>query len=222
MEYIYHHLGLGDHIICNGLVREIIKKNFFESYKLIVKKYNLPSVKFMFRDIENLLLEEVCNDQEADELIFKSNKPFKKIGFQGAYGNVAWDESFYRQCGIDFNKRWSSFKYVRNLIMEDNLYKTLNPTREKYVLIHNKGSDGIDRIDYNNVNNSIKKIFVEKCTDTIFDYTKLIENAEEVHCVSSSFIALVDSLDIKNEIFFHNKNVRADSNFSLKLKWKII
>tara|TARA_R110000868_G_scaffold5669_3_gene33483 strand:+ start:1654 stop:2184 length:531 start_codon:yes stop_codon:yes gene_type:complete len=176
----------------------------------------------MFRDIENLLLEEVCNDQEADELIFKSNKPFKKIGFQGAYGNVAWDESFYRQCGIDFNKRWSSFKYVRNLIMEDNLYKTLNPTREKYVLIHNKGSDGIDRIDYNNVNNSIKKIFVEKCTDTIFDYTKLIENAEEVHCVSSSFIALVDSLDIKNEIFFHNKNVRADSNFSLKLKWKII
>ena len=37
MKYIYHHLGLGDHIICNGLVRyfkelhgEVKKEKSFE------------------------------------------------------------------------------------------------------------------------------------------------------------------------------------------------
>ena len=217
---IYHHLGLGDHIICNGLVREIIRNNCFKSYKLIVKKHNLPSIQFMYRDIKNLSLKEVNNDLEADEFILKSNKPYMKIGFQCTYSNVTWDEFFYKQCNIDFDKRWNSFKCERDLSLEENLYKTLNPTGEKYVLIHNKASDGIDRIDYNTVNSSIKKIFVEKCTDIIFDYTKLIENAEEIHCVSSSFIVFVDSLDIKNKIFYHNKNARIDSNFTLKLKWK--
>ena len=27
MKYIYHHLGLGDHIICNGLVRHFKETN---------------------------------------------------------------------------------------------------------------------------------------------------------------------------------------------------
>jgi hypothetical protein len=219
---IYHHLGLGDHIICNGLVREIIKNNSFNSYKLIVKKHNLPSVRFMFRDIKNISFQEVNNDVEADQFILKNNKPYVKIGFQFMHSNVTWDKSFYKQCDVDFNKRWDSFKYERDLISEENLYKTLNSTQEKYVLIHNKASDGIDRIDYKIVDDSIKKIFIEKHTDVMFDYTKLIENAEEVHCVSSSFIVFVDSLNIKNKIFYHNKNARTDSNFILKLKWKTV
>ena len=97
---IYHHLGLGDHIICNGLVREIIRNNCFKSYKLIVKKHNLPSIQFMYRDIKNLSLKEVNNDLEADEFILKSNKPYMKIGFQCTYSNVTWDEFFYKQCNI--------------------------------------------------------------------------------------------------------------------------
>lgn len=37
-----------------------------------------------------------------------------------------------------------------------------------------EGSDGVDRINYDFVNDNLKKIFVEK-SETIFDYIKLIE-----------------------------------------------
>ena len=56
MKYIYHHLGLGFHIICNGLVRSLI--NFNERYVMFVKEPNLTFVKFMYRDLNNLEFEK--------------------------------------------------------------------------------------------------------------------------------------------------------------------
>ena len=50
--YIYHHLGLGDHIIVNGLIRKIIKDDGL--YFLFCKKHNVDSVEFMFKDLTNL------------------------------------------------------------------------------------------------------------------------------------------------------------------------
>ena len=52
MNIIYHHLGLGDHIICNGLVRRLINNN--ETFGLFVKKQNVKNVEFMFKDLKNL------------------------------------------------------------------------------------------------------------------------------------------------------------------------
>ena len=51
-KYIYHHLGLGDHIICNGLIRNLI--NYDDKYFMFIKQHNLVSVKFMFRDLKNI------------------------------------------------------------------------------------------------------------------------------------------------------------------------
>jgi len=50
--YIYHHLGLGDHISCHGIVRHFceIKDKVF----LFVKENNYKNVKRMFSDIKNL------------------------------------------------------------------------------------------------------------------------------------------------------------------------
>ena len=55
---IYHHLGLGDHIICNGLVREICN-NSKNSFLLPAKKQNFQTVEFMFRDLKNLTVVSV-------------------------------------------------------------------------------------------------------------------------------------------------------------------
>ena len=35
---IHHHLGLGDHFVCNGLVRFIIDKNNYEQYYIPAKE----------------------------------------------------------------------------------------------------------------------------------------------------------------------------------------
>ncbi len=219
---IYHHLGLGDHIICNGLVRELIKKNQYKSFKLIVKKNNISSVEFMYQDIKNLSLISVNDDLEADQFILKNNIPYIKLGFKSPPENITWDQLFYIEANIDFNKRWESFFIERNKSSEENLFNKLNPNNEDYILIHNKGSDNIDRIKYEIINDKIKKIFVEKHTNVLFDYAKLIENAKEIHCVSSSFKDFVDSLGIEKKVYYHNIPPRPDSNHKTKLNWILV
>ena len=47
-------------------------------------------------------------------------------------------------------------------------------------------------------------MFVEKETDifkNIFLYTKLIQNANEIHCVDSSFLHLVERVDTEANYF---------------------
>ena len=51
--YIYHHLGLGDHFHCNGVVRFLCKEKYNKSnVKLFAKKKYLEMIQFMYRDFE--------------------------------------------------------------------------------------------------------------------------------------------------------------------------
>ena len=52
MKYIYPHMGMGDFLICNGLIRKLIKTQ--EEYSIFVHKKNYESVDFMFKDLKNI------------------------------------------------------------------------------------------------------------------------------------------------------------------------
>ena len=60
MKYIYHHLGLGDHIICNGLVRHI--KKFEDVVYVFCKPHNTKNVEYMYRDNPNIKVLSVGED----------------------------------------------------------------------------------------------------------------------------------------------------------------
>jgi hypothetical protein len=216
MKYIYHHLGLGDHIICNGLLRNIINQK--HEYSLFVKPHNFESVKFMYRDLKNLHF--ILSDDKYCVEFLKDKIDKIIIGF-GSHPGISWDEFFYFQHSIDFSERWNSFKIYRDNEREDYLYNKLNSKNEDFILIHAIGSDGIDRIDYSVINNNFKRIYVKNYTNNIFDYLKLIEKAKEVHCIESSFHVLVDSMDLNNNLFFHNKNSRGFQH-KIENKWKIV
>jgi hypothetical protein len=225
MKYIYHHLGLGDHIICNGLVRTLLNLNVRDEYSLFVKKHNEVSVKFMYNDLTNLKTISVNSDNCVREFICKNKIADSDLlicGFNDPSEEVSWDELFYFQHNVDFKNRWDKFKVKRNFVSENSLYKQLNPNNEEYILIHSKGSDNIERINYDCISTPFKKIFVEKHTDNIFDYLTLIELANEIHCVTSSFHVLVDSLSLNNKLFLHT--VLKSRGFSHKLKniWQIV
>lgn len=222
MINIYHHLGLGDHIICNGLVREIYKKH--PQIKLFCKKQNFISVSFMYKDLVNLKIENVNCD---DDIILEKNTlkiGFEKILYYIEKENATWDESFYKQCDIDFSKRWSSFYLKRDPISEEKLFRKLNPENKPFCLIHSSGSDGIDRTDKTKINQDLYRIDVKKeNTNNIFDYCSLIEFAEEIHCIDSAFKHLVDSFDLNNKLYYHyNINQRSFLNHQSKNRWIII
>lgn len=219
MKYIYHHLGLGDHIICNGLVRNLINKN--ENYSLFVYPHNRKSVEFMYSDLSNLTFIE-GNDSSACDFLDGVEPENRFICGFGSANNVSWDEAFYYPHNIDFSKRWDSFYTPRDKTREEYLYNLLNPKDEDYVLIHSKGSDDFDRINYDVIDNNIKKIFVEKHTDVIFDYSLLVEKAKEVHCVESSFHVWMDSVELNKNLFFHTLHKNRGFSHKIKDKWKIV
>lgn len=222
MNIIYHHLGLGDHIVCNGLVRKIVNNN--ETFGLFVKKHNMKNVEFMFKDLKNLKMIPVDGDHNVSE--FNSDNIISighnKLGSIMTQYGCLWDEAFYKQMNIDFTERWNSFFYKRDFESEKKTYEKFNPNDENFVLIHNADSSNTDRIDYSKVSEKFTKIFVNK-TEPFFNYGFLIAKAKEVHCVDSSFKHLVDSIPTMGKLFFHKNYIpRPISEHNHKKNWIII
>jgi hypothetical protein len=209
MKYIYHHLGLGDHIICNGMVRL-----FYERYgkiKLFSKNGNLENVKFMFSDLSNLELIPVNNDYDVESYIIKNNiqNDLIKIGFSEMRRHQpphTFDQAFYKIAQMDFNTRFDYFKVPRNYEAENSVYNELNPTNEPYIFVHDDKNRGFE-IDKSKIDSKLK-IIENDIKYGLFDMLKIIENAEEVHVMQSSIKDLINSYAFTKPKFFLHLYVR--------------
>lgn len=208
---IYQHLGLGDHIICNGLIRNLIKHK--HQYKMFVFKKYLESVSFMYRDIKNLDFIVVESDWDARNYINLNNElEVIYIGagngdqsfFSGPF-DIEFDEMFYKQHNVDFKKRWKDFKCLRDDDREKKLFQRYNVVEGEYVFIHD---DEQRHLHIRKENLNLENLPVIKpnnhLTNNIFDYCYLMENAKQCHFIDSAFKLVFDSICTKNEnIFFH-------------------
>jgi hypothetical protein len=201
MKYIYHHLGLGDHIICNGLVRHI--KKFEDVVYVFCKPLNTKNVEYMYRDNPNIKILSVGEDIDVTRYINNNNIQNDTIvvGFIGENRDEvsSFDESFYFQHKIPFSKRFDDFYFERDFELEQNIVKELNPNNEKYIFTHN--------IDISKINTNFK-IIDNPVNYSIFNLISLIENAEEVHLMESSIKNLVNSYKMEKPKFFYHKYVR--------------
>lgn len=227
--YIHHHLGLGDHFVCFGIVKHYAQK--MNSVSLFVKHHNISSVKSLYKGLSNVTLIPIENDSEVDLFCSLNNVECFKVGHRSLsyYQSLGltWAEAFYKQCNIPYSKRWEDFSIERDLECEEEMFRFKNPNKEKYALIHSISSTGEDGIDYTQINPSLKQIQVTKeklGSQSIFDYIKLIFEADEIHCIDSAFIHLADSFKLNNNLFFH-KNYKSrghTSEYPLQNRWKII
>lgn len=223
--YIYHNLGLGDHIICNSIVRHYAK--LYDKIYLFVKNHNYISVKFMYQDLDNIvfIVGQVYSDG-IDTFVLpyieKYQDKILRIGYKDI--GLSFDEYFYYSNGISFEKRWSDFYVDRNPYSEMEIFNKFN-VHEDYIFLH----EDVNRnyiIDRNNIINKDLRIIspIEGLTDNIFDYCYLLENAKEVHCIDSSFRLLADSINLKTlDLFYHINRNQDDKLYSSSLKnWKKI
>ena len=155
---VHHHLGLGDHFVCYGLVRTLQDRH--GGIELYCKKNNYNSVKTMYKGTGiNILL--VDSDLECN--------PDIQIGFTDAtMTEEKFGEEFYRQASVPYENRW---KYS---IEHDHEPIKLDVDR----FIHDDQQRGY-KIELDG--------FRPYLTDNIFDWSYAIENAKEVHCIESSF-----------------------------------
>ena len=199
---LHHHLGLGDHIICNGMVYGLIEKYDVEQLYLMVKDVNLPTVNKLYEDSDIVIPVSIPYETYEKEQQFvaeyRSDIPHLDIIYTGG-GSEFFDIEFYGMADIEFQDRWDKFKMP------------------KECLVHCQGSPGPYNLD---ITTDLPIYYVESgLTDTILNWADVIKNAKEIHCIDSSIIHLADSLDLTTEkLYYHD--VGRGSQFHLINGWK--
>jgi hypothetical protein len=221
--YVSTHMGLGDIILCNGLIRNICKIK--PHVTIFCKPKYITSVTYMFRDLKNL---EIVSIEDTQVHTILDNVPNNEKYFVG-HGNISrllsqntFDVCFYKQTGLDFNRRWSDFFVERDETIENEFYEQHCPSTP-FAFVHDDHSRGF-YINEGLINKNYK-IYRPSPTDNIFKFCKIIEKASEIHCMDSSFKHIVDSMDIKIDKLFYHIYVRGDNTAGYtqsKLNWKLI
>ena len=227
---VYHHLGLGDHIICHGIIREYCKK--FQRVGLFCLPHNYASVSFMFRDLANLSI--IVNDNFGAKTFIKKNqttKEFQKtiiIGFKNLSrtSREPLEKQFYKLAGVSFEKKWENFFVKRDHEREVDMLKK-SGVESQYAFIHEDASRGYI-IDRGKISKNLHIFSSDRsATENIFDYCSIIEKAKEIHLIDSSFMFLVEHLNYINphqKLFIH-RYTRENPNWKLpilKKDWQII
>ena len=206
--FVCHHLGLGDCIVHNGMIRKIYQENPDCLICVPSKPNNLDNVLFMYRDIKNIKVISVNNDYEMykhidssdyDEVISSS---LVKQNSKFNYG-VDFDDAFYLEAGMDPTIKKTHFYINRDINEEEKTYNELVVNRglTDYVFLHEKQNEGIV-INRNKITNSYPIVSADIKYKT-FSLLKVIENAKECHLVSSSFLSLLMCYELNKNVFAH-------------------
>jgi len=207
MKYVYHHLGLGDHFICNGLVRYLYANH--NGIKLFAKAHLKQNIDFMYRDLENLEVIGLKDDEEVERYVRLNSlqKQLIRIGFDKIRGlaekDITFDQAFYLAEGLPFSYRFDKFYIERDLDKERNLYNNLTQNLDGYIFIHEDPSRGMF-LDRSRIRSDLP-IITNNTNNLITDYLTVLENATEIHVMQSCFKDMINSYQmIKPKIFLHN------------------
>ena len=222
---LYHHLGLGDHFFCIGLV------NYFSEHHhvhLACKIQYLTTIKPLYKDNHNVTVFPIFKAEDIywpnfripdDVRIYADTLelPLTTVGFQNMWDyNTVWYRSFYCQHNIPYDYRYEKFKIPRTSPNAQPLYNQMITTPD-YILVHDVSSvsDGypIDILQgrpEGSIPNIIK--ILPDISNNLLDWIDVIRNASEIHVVPSSVFCLVDSIasSLNASLYYHDIRQWAD------------
>lgn len=213
--FIAPKFGLGDSIVCNAIYRiyarryAVIILPVFKNYKKTLKRmlYDVPNIILL--PYNNFFAQEIVSIQK--QLMKKGNFDVlnlgsNEMGFRenGIRNKIRFDEGFYQQARIDFSARWTDFYYPRRYSEELQLFKELKCDAGEYQFVHEDIGRNF-RINKKYLNPNLRVITPQDIalSHNFFNYRLILENASEIHCIESSFAALIESLDVKVLKFAH-------------------
>ena len=227
--FIYHHLGLGDHFDCNGMVRYIQEKWGYEKVTIFSKDSYYKMVDYMYRENDKINIIAIDGSKEHEEVQKALNTHAKHddnllvVGHQNydhaAVGKNCW-EIFYYQVKIPYDIRQSYFYVERDLEAEKKLLQKLNPENLPFAFVHDDKDRGFT-LDKSHIQNKELHIIENDTSENIFHFIGILEKAEEVHCMESSFKTLVDIYCDQEKLFFHDFRGHPLGSQSNK-NWKVI
>jgi hypothetical protein len=218
--FIRPHLGAGDAIILNALVRHFANKG---PVIFPCKHHNILSVSFMFHDDPNITVIPVTDDAEADRLCAEHTGEVLRLGMFGDnFSFKDWSSVFYRQAGLNPDLRWSGFRVGREwgteLCSPEGQYAFVHEDRARKMIIRDE------------LLPQMPIIYAEKREDgTIFNYMGVIEYATEIHCIDSCMAILSDQVRTKARRLVMHRYARPNSKENgyagppvLRKPWEVI
>lgn len=236
--YIAHPLSLGDYFVCNALVLDQID-NYQQIHLPVVPQF-MDTVKSLYQDHMTIRIVPYLGDLAEQDYIQANNLPILDWRFSPQTCNmvlpgdgervsiaVNYDRQIYEQNDCSFKKRYSGFRLPEHIPHSQDLFNKLNPTQEPYVLWHKYTSKHVGgmpiglpgwRLAAGLPDKKIINVELGQTTNML-DYMKLIINADEIHCVHSSFYQLVDSVcnQTQAHLFYHD--YRKDTINQINCRW---
>lgn len=226
------HPPMGDSIINNGLFREVLKRRpEVTKLKIATFGHYVNDVAAMYQDEERIQVYGVldwasCDRTVAPSLRSKGVNSLLLSTWGPKHDPVNWCESPYKQTGIPYSCRWSSFK------LSPHLFPRKPPGRLDVALVHEDLVRHMKadrkRLPKGNV------VFITNRA-TIWYWLPHILAARELHCIDSCFLNLIDQLYfhdapaewgqgklLQNTPLIYHKYARSSAPPVLRAPWKIL
>jgi hypothetical protein len=210
--YVHHHLGLGDMIHCNGMVRVLLDRlDADKCIHVFCKHRYFEMVRWMYRDEHRIIIEsidELKNEgsEVARRLRLRKSSNLLKVGHRALrdleyrYPHLFFDQLFYLQLKIPYDVRFTHCHWVRELEEEKRVFKKLAP-KGTYAFVHDDPARGYT-VDTASIALPIVR---NDASESIFHLGMLLENATEVHCMESSIRCMSESLNLcQTKLVYHN------------------
>lgn len=208
---LHHHLGLGDHFTCCGLVNTLSEK--YDKIYLPCKERNFETVQCLYSENSKVELLKIVGEEHGEVNIFSNqlNLPVVRVGFV-PLDLKNYHMKFYDMVGVEFKKRYLNFKLPKDIKGSEELYQSVVNTYDEYILVHDNSSEQseyyMDLFEWRNGENSHLPIIkiTDKITKNLLQWIKVIQHAKEIHVVPSSVFFLVDSIqsELTSDLYYHN------------------
>ena len=207
---LHHHLGLGDSIVCNGLVN-YLSKQYLRVY-LPVKESIFETIKYLYSENEKVTLFKISNEKREEDIYnfaVKNDLNILRVGYSNIK-DVPFNLAFYKQLNLPYRYTYKYFHLPmsinKEMQLKDHLVKYYKVNASSYSLVHNEyqwpgGTFELDKVDEKNT------IFVTKESDlfkNLLLYRKLIEDAKSIHCINGSFLHLVERIKTDAKLYYHH------------------
>ena len=214
---IITHLGNGDHLTCNGLVRYYSTK--YDSVTVFCKKQNLHNLEEFYEDDKSISFHVVESDfiyrpRKVEK--YAKNNNYTSVIVSGHIKDNTYDDlpfCFYQFLDLPHNVFWNYF-HIPNLPEAIELYNSIK--NYHYIFLHNSSSTGekfkiediFKQINENTlVVNPCKNIYPQDhkfynvaqslCNKSISSYKLIMENARINVVCDSSFFCFMINLELK-------------------------
>jgi hypothetical protein len=221
-------MSLGDSFVLCGMVNHYADR--CNELHVPVEPRFYKTIKTLYQDHPNIIVIPMPADWTSENVYVDENRLSRILRISLVHSKIKnfdiipmWDVQLYSNYELSFGLRYSNFRLPKFIEGADELHSQL--ADEPYIIVHRFSNDfangaPIDIPTFRAASNlpDYKIIEVrEGITDNMMQYVKLIENAEEIHCIPSSFHCLVDSVPTKARLFFHD--IREKTSMSVNSAW---